>query len=43
MTLELRYILVRSNYVRKLRYKMAIFQLRLLVTKKWRKKYVIIT
>ena len=34
MTLELRYILVRSNYVGKLRYKMVIFQLRLLVTKK---------
>ena len=25
MTLELRYTLVRSNYVRKLRYKMIIF------------------
>ena len=25
MTLELRYIMVRSNYVRKLRYKMVIF------------------
>ena len=34
MRLELRYILVRSNYVRKLRYKMVIFQLRLFVTKK---------
>ena len=34
MTLELRNILVHSNYVRKLRYKMVIFQLRLLVTKK---------
>ena len=34
MTLELRYILVRSNYVLKLRYKMLIFKLRLFVTKK---------
>ena len=30
MTLELRYILVRPNYVLKLRYKMVIFWLRLL-------------
>ena len=35
MTLELRYILVRSNYLLKLRYKMVIFQLRLFVSKKW--------
>ena len=43
MTLELRIILVRSNYVQNVRYKMIIFQLRLFVTKKWRKKFVIIT
>ena len=30
MTLELRYILVRSNYILKLRYRIVIFQLRLL-------------
>ena len=34
MTLELRYILVRLNYVVKLCYKMVIFYLRLFVTKK---------
>ena len=39
MTLELRYILVGSNYVWELRYK----TLRLFVTKKWREKYVIFT
>ena len=43
MTLELRYTLVRSNYVRKLRCKMVIFKLRLFATKKCRKKYVVIT
>ena len=32
--LELRYIVVRSNYVLKLRYKMVNFKLRLFVTKK---------
>ena len=37
MTLELRYVLVRSNYILKLRYKMVIFELRLFVTKKWQK------
>ena len=37
MTLELRYILVSSNYVQKLRYKMVIIQLCLFVTKKRQK------
>ena len=41
MTLELRCILVSSNYVRKLRYKIVIFKLRLFVTKD-DEKYVII-
>ena len=43
MTLELRYILVRSNYVRKLRYKMVIFSLRCLQPKNNAHNYVIIT
>ena len=34
MTLELRYILVRSYHVLKLRYKMVILSLRLFVTNK---------
>ena len=36
--LELRYIVVRSNYVLKLRYKMVNFKLRFFVTKNDKKK-----
>ena len=43
MTLELSYILLRSNYVLKLNYKMVIFLVTFVCNQKMMKNYVVIT